>query len=131
MFHMSEQEFRNKMRKVRLKNESKMRKIELRNAKKKYNRKGSISTTKLIAVYLFVLLNMVLGFAMYMMYRLSDLTYLGVLITDIVAQVITYLIYVVKSTKENTSGGIKYETAIRSLEMNTFSYNNENNEPKG
>ena len=116
MFYMSEKEFRKEMRKARLKNESLARKQELLKVKNEYKKDKKHSTTKLIAVDLFVLLNIVLGFSMYMMYHLSDLTYLGVLITDIAAQVITFLIYVVKSTKENTRGGITYETAIRSLE---------------
>ena len=128
---MSEKEFRSKMRKARLKNESAVRKMELRETKNKYKQKKKISTTKLIALYLFILLNVVLAFAMYMMYRLSDLTYLGVLITDIVAQVITFLIYVVKSTKENTQGGITYETAMRSFQVESFSQINNDNEPVG
>ena len=131
MFHMSEKEFRSKMRKARLKNESAVRKMELRETKNKSKQKKKISTTKLIALYLFILLNVVLAFAMYMMYRLSDLTYLGVLITDIVAQVITFLIYVVKSTKENTQGGITYETAMRSFQVESFSQINNDNEPVG
>ena len=132
MFYMSEKEFREEMRKARLKNESIARKQELQKVKNTYKPNKKHSTTKLIAVYLFILLNIVLGFSMYMMYHLSDLTYLGVLITDIAAQVITFLIYVVKSTKENTQGGITYETAIRSLEIQSCCNNsNENEEPVG
>ncbi len=132
MFYMSEKEFREEMRKARLKNESIARKQELQKIKNAYKPNKKRSTTKLIAVYLFVLLNVVLGFSMYMMYHLSDLTYLGVLITDIVAQVITFLIYVVKSTKENTQGGITYETAIRNLEIQSSCINNkEDEEPVG
>lgn len=131
MFHMSEKEFREKMRKARLKNESVARKLELRATKNKYKKEKKFSTTKLIALYLFILLNVVLAFAMIMMYRLSDLTYLGVLITDIVAQVITFLIYVVKSTKENTQGGITYETAMRNLENNTIISESFDEEPVG
>ena len=116
MGYMSEKEFREEMRKARLKNESIARKQELQKVKNEYKTQRKYSTTKLIAIYLFVLLNVVLGFSMYMMYHLSDLTYLGVLITDIVAQLLTFTIYVVKSTKENTRGGITYETAIRNLE---------------
>ena len=128
MFYMSEKEFREEMRKARLKNESIARKQELQKIKNAYKPNKKRSTTKLIAIYLFVLLNVVLGFSMYMMYHLSDLTYLGVLITDIVAQVITFLIYVVKSTKENTQGGITYETAIRNLEIQSSCINSKNDE---
>ena len=50
---------------------------------------------------------------MYVMYNFRDLTYLGVLITDIAAQVLIYLIYTVKATRENTIGGITYDLAMR------------------
>lgn len=131
MSYMSEKEFEEEMRKVRLKNKSIARKQELQKEKNKYKTTKKYSTTKLIAVYLFILLNVVLGFSMYMMYHLSDLTYLGVLITDIVAQLITFLIYVVKSTKENTQGGITYETAIRNLEMKSSNIIDEDEDAVG
>ncbi len=50
------------------------------------------------------------------MWHFRDLTYLGVLITDVAAQVLTYFIYTKKATRENTVGGIKYETAMKALE---------------
>lgn len=54
-------------------------------------------TSKLIAIYLFVLLNGIVIFAMVAMWHFADLSYLGVLITDIAAQVLIYAIYCLKA----------------------------------
>ncbi len=74
-----------------------------------------LNTTKVITVYLFVLLNIILVYAMVAMWHFADLSYLGVLITDIGGQVVTFLIYAMKSKAENTEGGITYEMAMRGL----------------
>ena len=70
------------------------------------------STSKLIAVYLFIILNIVLAFAMVSMWHFSDLSYLGVLITDVAAQILTYCVYAHKALKENSKSGITYELAM-------------------
>ena len=75
-----------------------------------------ITTTKLIILYLFIILNVVLIFSMVTMVYFADLSALPVLITDIMAQVLSYAIYCVKSTKENTQFGIVYETAMKEME---------------
>ena len=54
-------------------------------------------TSKLIAIYLFILLNAVIIYAMIAMWQFADLTYLGVLISDIAAQVLIYAIYCLKA----------------------------------
>lgn len=56
-------------------------------------------TSKLIALYLFVLLNAIVIYAMVAMWRFGDLSYLGVLITDLAAQILTYGIYCLKAYK--------------------------------
>ena len=70
---------------------------------------------KVITVYLFILLNVLLVYAMVSMWHFSDLTHLGVIITDIAAQVVTFLIYSHHSTAQNTSGGIVFETAMEQI----------------
>ena len=45
-----------------------------------------------------------------------DLSPLMALITTVVAEVIGFGIYALKSTKENTEGGIVFETAMREFE---------------
>lgn len=58
-----------------------------------------IETSKLIAIYLFVLLNAIVIYAMVVMAITNDLSALPVLISDIAAQVIVYAIYCAKAFK--------------------------------
>lgn len=116
MFHLSEQEFQKQMEKAQQRNESLLRIQELRKERNKYSQRKKLPTSKLITYYLFIVLNVVLVYSMVVMYKFQDLSYLGALITDIAAQVITYFIYAQKSRAENTVGGITYETAMRNLE---------------
>ena len=110
---LSEQEYQKQLEKVQNTNASTERKIALKKEKNKYKFKLSLpSTSKLIALYLFILLNVVLAYAMYAMWHFQDLQYLGVLITDVVAQILTYYIYSKKALAENTSQGITYELAM-------------------
>lgn len=126
-YDKEELKHRVKLRKIERKGERILRKRELKAKRDSYKKpRKKIQTSKLIAVYLFVLLNVVLIYAMTMMYLFRDLTYLGVLISDIISQVVVYLIYIVKSTKENTSGGITYDTAMYNLKNQ-----NSNNEIMG
>lgn len=56
-----------------------------------------IETNKLIAIYLFALLNAIVIYSMVAMWKLGDLSYLGALISDIAAQVVIYAIYCAKA----------------------------------
>lgn len=49
------------------------------------------------------------------MWHFQDLSTLGILVTDIAGQIIVYLGYLKKSTAENSSGGIVYETTMAQL----------------
>lgn len=90
-----------KLRKIEQKGEKLLRKRELKEKRDSYKKpKKKIQMTKIITWYLFILLNIVLIYSMAVMYLFRDLSYLGVLITDIAAQVITFLIYTCKSYKE-------------------------------
>lgn len=64
--------------------------------KNKYKRKN-FETSKLLALYLFALLNVIVLYAMAAMWKFADLEYLGVLISDIAAQVLIYAIYCLKA----------------------------------
>lgn len=113
MKYLSEREFNSKMRIIQRKNES----IDRYNKLKEESRKASIkskrlSTDKLIAIYLFIILNVILMYSMVVMWHFADLSCLGVLITDIAGQVITYYIYAKKATAQNTKGGITYDIAM-------------------
>lgn len=109
---MTEERYNSEMAKIREENKDKAQRKALREARRNWKERKPITTTKLIAAYLFIVLNAILIYACVAMWYFADLTYLGVLITDIAAQVVVYLLYIIKSTKENTSGGITFERAM-------------------
>lgn len=120
--YRKELKYKRKIRAIERKGEEKLRKRELKAKRDSYKKpRKKIPTSKLIAIYLFIILNIVLTFSMISMWSFHDLSYLGILISDVAAQVITYMIYMVKSTKENTSGGITYEMAMTELNKNDTS----------
>ena len=126
MRYMSEKEYEHELKRIKAKNVSRQRKKKIKEEKDKYKSKIKLpSTSKLMATYLFVVLNIVLAFAMISMWHFADLSYLGVLITDVAAQVLTFFIYTRKAVIENSSGGITYDIAMKSIENN--SSNDEDN----
>lgn len=119
--YMTEKQYEHELSKIRMRNKSVIRKQLLKSEKNKYKNKHTFpSTTKLVVFYLFLLLNVLLVYSMVAMWHFSDLSYLGVLITDVIAQLITFLIYSVKSTKENTVGGITYDLAMKNNQFNSI-----------
>lgn len=124
MKYLSQREYERKLKEVQRENES----IDRYNKLKKEKRKVSIdikkpTTDKLIAIYLFIILNVILVYSMISMWNFADLSCLGVLITDIAGQVITYYIYAKKATAQNTKGGITYDMAM--LEHGLSDVNND------
>ena len=101
MRYLSEKQFQRKMKKTKLNNLSKERKAKLKEEKNKYAPRlgNKVETSKALAIYLFILLNVVLIYALVAMWHFADLSYLGVLITDVAAQIITYAIYCMKAFK--------------------------------
>lgn len=77
------------------------RKAMRRSLKQKKRQGGSprkkIETNKLLAIYLFALMNAIVIYSMVAMWKLGDLSYLGALISDIAAQVVIYAIYCAKA----------------------------------
>lgn len=121
--YKQELKHKEKLKRIEERGERKLRKRELKAKRDSYKKpKKKIQMTKIITWYLFVLLNTVLVYSMIVMYAFRDLSYLGVLITDIAAQVITYMIYSCKSYKES-----KEEAAINlEREKLNYSYDDEN-----
>ena len=97
MKHYTEQEFNSKIEKIREKNKQISYLNSIREEKNSLKKKRE--TSKLIALYLFALLNAIVIYSMVAMWRFGDLSYLGVLITDIAAQILTYGIYCLKAYK--------------------------------
>ena len=85
------------MLQVKRNNVSKQRKLSIKKEKEKYGSK--IETSKLLAIYLLGLMNLIIVYALVAMWHFGDLSYLGVLVTDIAAQILTYAIYCVKAFK--------------------------------
>lgn len=100
--YMTNKEFESQMKQVKRKNLSKARRLAIKEEKQKYATKPwwkKVETSKALAIYLMILMNLIIIYALIAMWHFSDLSYLGVLITDVVAQIITYAIYCVKAFK--------------------------------
>lgn len=124
MKYLSQREYERKLKEVQRENESIDRYNKLKNEKRKVSIDIKKPTTdKLIAIYLFIILNVILVYSMISMWNFADLSCLGVLITDIAGQVITYYIYAKKATAQNTKGGITYDMAM--LEHGLSDVNND------
>lgn len=109
------------------------RKIKIEKDKEKYkNRlknKSKLTTTKLLIMFLFInctIIEIFTGWVTIMSLLLStqtgiaaDFTPLVTLIGSIVGEVIGFAIYALKSTKENTQGGIVYDSANFKNEENS------------
>lgn len=101
-----------------------LRKLELREDKKAVRRKffPKPSTTKILMWFLFLnctVVEVFTGYATLQSFSLAremniapDLTPLVTLIGVVVGEVIAFAVYAVKSLKENTKGGIVYESAM-------------------
>ncbi len=85
------------MHQIKRDNAQKQKQLLLKEERDKYKSASRFETSKLIAIYLFALLNAIIIYAMIAMWRFGDFTYLGVLISDIAAQVLIYAIYCMKA----------------------------------
>lgn len=105
---MTEKQFKEKMKKIQLKNESLIRKQELKTERNKYRHKKKIQTTKIITALLMglMLLNCLAIeiYSCYAMLVLQDLSALysliGAAVSTTIGEVVAYSIYSAKSLKE-------------------------------
>lgn len=86
-------------------------KQEIKEIKGRY--KKTLPTHKLVTFYLFVVLNVVLLYSLIAMWYFQDLSNLGLIITDIAGQVLTFFIYSHHSTEENKQGSLKYDLTMK------------------
>ena len=94
-------------------------KAKLRNSLKD---KSKLTTTKLLILFLFInctIIELFTGWATVQSIQLAlqtglapDFTPLVTLIGAVVGEVVGFAVYAVKSTKENTAGGIVYDSAL-------------------
>ena len=102
---------------------------EEKNEVLKKQEKRKLSTTKRLTFFLFINCTIIEIFTLYVTLKQLnmgmgvDLTPLQLLITTIVGEVIVFAVYSLKSLKENTKGGIIYQTAMN--QYNTCSQENQ------
>ena len=73
------------------------KKSEIKQLKKNNRKKVGLTTTKLLSFYLFAIFNVVLIYALVAMWHFEDLSYLGVVISDIVGQILVFGIYCLRA----------------------------------
>lgn len=110
-------------------------KAERKSLKERFKeKKDKIANSKLLVWFLFINCTVIEIFTIWVIIKelslaadgilMPDLSPLMALITTVVAEVIGFGIYALKSTKENTEGGIVFETAMRELNMQSENENN-------
>lgn len=103
-------------------------KAERKSLKDKFrDKRDKIANSKLLIWFLFMNCTIIELFTIWVISKelvlaengilIPDLSPLMALITTVVAEVIGFGIYAVKSTKENTQGGIVYEAAMKAFEQ--------------
>ena len=97
------EQYEAELAKIKAENMQKAYETSLQEEKKKCKKSIHVETNKLMAIYLFILLNAVIIYAMIAMWTFADLQYLGLLISDIAAQVLIYAIYCMKAYKAKKS----------------------------
>lgn len=108
-----EAKHRRKLYKIRVEGQ---RKKEIREAKEKYWPKSRITGSKAGLYYIFAMATVIQIYSMIAMWHFQDLTPLAGMIAATVGEVFAYASYSAKSAKENTRGGIVYETAMKEQE---------------
>ena len=93
---MTFKDYWKRKKKIQDKNKKIKYSIKLEKVKNKYNKKP-FETSKFLAIYLFAFFNIITIYTMVMMWVYADTSNLGVLITSLIAPVITYGIYCTKA----------------------------------
>lgn len=104
------------------------RKYKLKQEKREFKKQflPKISTSKLLILFLFINCTIIELFTGFVTLKSLDLTTLTManpdftplvaLIGAVVSEVVGYAVYALKSAKENTVGGITYESAMRQID---------------
>lgn len=96
--------------------------------------KKALTTTKFLMLFLFISCSIIQLFTMYAVIKGMNMGYgidftpLTMLISAVVAQTIGFSVYSLKSVKENTKGGIIFETAMINSLKQDEEKNKENEE---
>ena len=96
---MTEKEYRRKLKKIQNKNIQREYRESLRKEKNKYKKKIHIETHKVLAIYLFILINIIIVYTLVAMWVFRDISLLDALITGVVSEVIVFAVYCIKAYK--------------------------------
>lgn len=113
LWHITEEEYKTRMEKIKKKNASKERKRKLKEEDGKCKVKRKLpSTSKIVLFAVFLLCIEIIIFSEYAMIALADASAMYVLIGVPATLVPTIIAYYQKSRAENTKGGITYDMAM-------------------
>lgn len=102
-----EEEFNEKyaddIRRMEEKNFIRQKKMEMKAIKREGRKKLGLTTTKLLCYYIFIMFNVVLVYALIAMWHFADLSYLSVIVSDIMGQVVLFVIYSIRAYKDTKS----------------------------
>lgn len=116
MIYMTKSQFDSKLMKAKRRNETIEYKRMLREERMKYWPKFVLpSTSKIVLIVAAILCVEILFFCQWMIVRTGDTNALYAMVGVITALSSIVIGYFVKSTKQNTVGGITYETAMAQL----------------
>lgn len=116
MIYMTKSQFDSKLMKAKRRNETIEYKRRLREERMKYWPKFVLpSTSKIVLIVAAILCVEILFFCQWMIVRTGDTNALYAMVGVITALSSIVIGYFVKSTKQNTVGGITYETAMAQI----------------
>ncbi len=87
--------------------------------------KEKLSFSKMAFIFMIGNCTVIEIYALVAMFFYADLSPLSTLIAAVVGECMSFLIFEIKSSKENTSGGIIYESAMKKLEYELESKSDE------
>ena len=118
---MTKSQFDSKLAKAKRRNETLEYRRRLREERMKYWPKFVLpSTSKIVLIVAALLCIEILFFCQYMIVITGDTNALYAMVGTLVTFVPIVIGYMVKSTRENTAGGIVYETTMANLGPPTF-----------
>ena len=117
MAYMTKSQYDSKLAKLQKKNEDIERRHKLREERMKYFPKIVLpSTSKVVLIVSSILCLETLAFCQYMILNTGDTNALYAMVGALFTFMGIVLGYFVKSTKQNTTGGITYETAMAQIQ---------------
>jgi hypothetical protein len=130
MVYMTKNQYDSKLAKIQRRNESIERKRKLREERMRYWPKFVLpSTSKIVLIVSAILCLEILAFCQYMIIKTGDTNALYAMVGALFTFMAVVLGYFVKSTKENTIGGLVYDSTM--AKMQTPVNNNTNEEAVG